>query len=90
MSFGGPDSFFHFVEKRFCAHGAVADLLARVLSGDDGDLRAVVEMAVEELRSLSCARADVVLKVADVLAREDGPFNVCVASAIKSGNSTLV
>ena len=69
---------------------AVADLLARGLSGDDGDLRAVVEMAVEELRSLSCARADVVLIVADVLAREDGPFNVCVASAIKSGKSTLV
>ena len=64
-----PIVFSTLWKNAFCAHGgmegvrAVADLLARGLSGDDGDLRAVVEMAVEELRSLSCARADAVLKV---------------------------
>ena len=70
---------------------AVAERLARGLAGDVGDLPSVVEAAVAELRSLCLPSRDGdVLNVSDIIRREDGPFNVCVASAIKSGKSTLV
>jgi hypothetical protein len=73
------------------AFTAVADILARGLTSDEGDYRSAMVEAEAMLRALCVhTRSRDVLSVSKLLARSEGAFHVCVAAGSNSGKSTLV